>query len=103
MKTINLIALLFLVVLTTSDILSVFCSLSDSSIELVVCENTNEEEQREEKENETKETFDDVEEYTVDLLIEPMSIESKDIHYSFYKTVFMGLVTDITSPPPKRG
>lgn len=101
MKTIKVIAFLLLVVLTASDVLSVVCALNDSDIELVVCENTNEEEQREEKENEAKETFDDVGDYTVDLLIKPTAVESKNIQYSFYKKVFIGLVADIQSPPPK--
>ncbi len=55
MKAVKFIAFILLVVLTTSDLLSIYRALNDSQTTLVVFENTSEEEQREEKESEEKE------------------------------------------------
>ena len=101
MKTIRVLTILLLAMLTVPDVLFVINALNDLDAEFALCENTNEEEQKEESEKDTKENIDDSEEYTLENKNDLGGLASQKINYTSDKLLFVGLAMDITTPPPE--
>ena len=101
MKTLRILTLLLLAVLTIPDVLFVINAFNDLDSEFALCENTNEEEQKEESEKEAKENSQDSEEYTLENKNTLGDLASQKIKYTSDKLLFVGVAMDVTTPPPK--
>ncbi len=99
MKILKAVSIMMLLILTIPEAVSIISPFVDVSSELLICENSTEEEQ---KESNSEKDFDDLEEY---LLLENGLYSEKysliSLQY-FYDNTIVNIVTDVVTPPPKQ-
>lgn len=98
MKIIKIVAITLMFVITAPTVYSAISSFYDVECELLCCEKTTEEEQ---KENKNEKELDDLEEYLLSENETLSELQCKVFFYSFRGKQFIDIVSDIITPPPE--
>ena len=98
MKTIKIIAVTLLFVVTAPTVVSAISSFYNIDCTFLCCEKPTEEEK---KENKSEKEIDDIEEYTLSKFSHFSSNTYNVCSYPFEGRSFIDIVSDIVTPPPE--